>query len=54
MRVHARSGKPRRTPEQWGKIGGETRAQNMTAAERRAVAKKAAKARWAKVRKVKP
>jgi len=37
------------TPEYWGRIGGKTRAKNLTPRQRSMSARKAAKARWARV-----
>ena len=42
------------TPEYWGAIGGKARAAKLTPERRSAIAKKAAKARWAKHRKARP
>lgn len=42
------------TPEYWGAIGGKARAAKLTPARRKAIAKLAAKARWAKQRKATP
>lgn len=45
---------PGRTPEEWGRIGGLKRAKNTTPAQRSAISKKGADARWGKSRQSKP
>lgn len=37
--------------QELGRVGGETRAKNLTAEQRRAAASKASRARWAKTKK---
>lgn len=41
----------RKAFKQWGRTGGKTRAANLTPEQRKAIARKAAKARWAEKEK---